>query len=173
LKEFVKSLAFNSIIREQTFTITYTRLQMLNTRLGSVVQHTFAENSKIMAKDKGYRSLIAYQKAFAMGTSIFQLSKKFPKEEQFGLTSQIRRSSRSVGANLVEGYRKRRYPKMFLHKLNTSDGECSETIYWLEVALACEYITRVEFEKHESILDEVGALLGSMIKAPEKFAPRS
>lgn len=126
-----------------------------------------------MAQIKGYRSLIAYQKSFAMGTAIFHLTKQFPKDEQFELTSQIRRSSRSVGANLVEGYRKRKYPKMFLNKLNTSDGECSETIYWLEVALACEYISQTEFEKYESILDEVGALLGSMIKSPEKFAPRS
>ncbi len=126
-----------------------------------------------MAQIKGYRSLIAYQKSFAMGTAIFKLTENFPKDEQFELTSQIRRSSRSVGANLVEGYRKRKYPKMFLNKLNTSDGECSETIYWLEVALACEYISQTEFEKYESILDEVGALLGSMIKAPEKFAPRS
>jgi four helix bundle protein len=126
-----------------------------------------------MATIKGYRSLIAYQKAFAMGTAIFKLTKNFPRDEQYELTSQIRRSSRSVGANLVEGYRKRKYPKMFLSKLNTSDGECSETIYWLEVALACEYISQTEFDKYESILDEVGALLGSMIKSPEKFAPRS
>lgn len=145
---------------------------MLNTRLTELLCLTFAEKSKTMAQFKGYRSLIAYQKSFAMGLAIFQLTKKFPKEEQFGLTSQIRRSSRSVAANLVEGYRKRVYPKMFVNKLNTSDGECSETIYWLEVALACEYIPQQEFEKHEAILDEVGALLGSMIKAPEKFAPR-
>jgi four helix bundle protein len=132
----------------------------------------FAEISKTMAQFKGYRSLIAYQKSFAMGLAIFKLTKKFPKEEQYGLTSQIRRSSRSVGANLVEGYRKRMYPQMFVSKLNTSDGECSETLYWLEVALACEYITQEEFGKYELILDEVGNLLGSMIKSPEKFAPR-
>ena len=126
-----------------------------------------------MAQIKGYRSLIAYQKSFAMGSAIFQLTKKFPKEEQFELTSQMRRSARSVGANLVEGYRKRKYPKMFLSKLKTSDGECSETIYWLEVALSCEYISQSEFDKYESILDEVGRLLGSMIKSPEKFAPRT
>ncbi len=125
-----------------------------------------------MAQFKGYRSLIAYQKSITMGIEIFKLSKKFPKEEQYGLTSQIRRSSRSVGANLVEGYRKRMYPQMFVNKLNTSDGECSETLYWLEVALSCEYITQQEFGKYESILDEVGNLLGSMIKSPEKFMPR-
>lgn len=125
-----------------------------------------------MTQFKGYRSLIAYQKSFAMGIAIFKLTKQFPKEEQFGLTSQIRRSSRSVGANLVEGYRQRMHPKAFVNKLNISDGECSETIYWLEVALACEYITQQEFEKHQSVLDEVGKLLGSMIKSPEKFAPR-
>ncbi len=107
-----------------------------------------------------------------MGIAIFKLTKKFPKEELFGLTSQIRRSSRSVGANLVEGYRKRVYPKQFVNKLNTCDGECSETIYWLEVAAACEYITPQEFEKYEALLDEVGCLLGAMIKCPEKFAPR-
>ena len=124
-----------------------------------------------MAQFKGYRSLIAYQKSFRMAMEIFHLTKKFPPEEQYGLTSQIRRSSRSVSANLAEGYRKRIYPKQFVNKLNTSDGECSETILWLEFALACEYITQEEFEKHELLLDEVGSLLGAMIKAPEKFAP--
>jgi four helix bundle protein len=126
-----------------------------------------------MSQFKGYRSLTAYQKSVALALAVFRLTKQFPKEEQFGLTSQIRRSSRSVGANLVEGYRKRMYPKMFLNKLNTCDGECSETLYWLEIVRACEYITHEEFLKHELMLDEIGNLLGGMIKAPEKFAPRT
>lgn len=104
--------------------------------------------------------------------SIFHLTKKFPEEERFGLTSQIRRSSRSICANIVEGYRKRVYPKQFVNKLRTSDGEASETMLWLEFSLACEYITQDEFNKLEPQVEEIGYMLASMIKTPEKFAPR-
>ena len=120
----------------------------------------------------GYKALTVYQKSFSFTLSIFYLTKKFPREEQFGLTSQLRRSSRSVCANLVEGYRKRMYPKLFYNKLTISDGEAAETLFWLEVALSCEYITIEEFERHEFLIIEIGKMLGAMMKAPEKFAVR-
>ena len=101
--------------------------------------------------------------------AIFRLTKNFPAEERFELTSQIRRSSRSICANLVEGYRKKIYPKMFTNKLKVSDGECSETLLWLEFAWACGYITQEEHEKFEALVEEVGGLLGTMLKSPEKF----
>lgn len=126
-----------------------------------------------MSSIKGYKSLIAYTKAFSFAMSIFRLTKKFPKDEQFGLTSQIRRSSRSIGANIVEAYRKRTYPNHFRNKLSTSDGECSESLFWLEIALACEYITLEEYDKHVVQVDELGRILSGMMKHPEKFLPRT
>lgn len=104
---------------------------------------------------------------------IFEISKNFPKDERFSLTDQIRRSSRSVAANIAEGYRKRQYPKMFVSKLADADGEGAETASWLDFALACGYI---DGEKHKSLYtryESVGGMLGRMIAAPEKFLPRS
>lgn len=126
-----------------------------------------------MKSIKGYKSLTVYQKAFSFAMTVYGLTKKFPKEEQFDLTSQVRRSSRSVGANIVEAYRKRAYPNHFKNKLTTSDGECSETFYWLEIAHACGYITQAEVDKLELEIDEIGRMLNSMMKNPEKFKPRT
>lgn len=126
-----------------------------------------------MVSTKGYRSLHVYKKSFDLAMAIFKLSKKFPPEERYGLTSQIRRSSRSTCANIVEGYRKRSYARHFTNKLTTSDGENSETSLWLEFALACEYITQEEFDMYEAKTEEIGWMLASMMKTPEKFAPRT
>ena len=87
-----------------------------------------------------FKKLISYQKSFDLAMSIFEVSKSFPKEETYSLTDQIRRSSRSVCANISEAYRKRRYPKHFISKLTDADGENSETNTWLDFALACYYI---------------------------------
>ena len=145
---------------------------MLNSRVARCCCLIFAENLKNMEQVRGYKALIIFQKSFAFTLSIFHLTKKFPREEQFGLTSQLRRSSRSVCANLVEGYRKRMYPKLFYNKLTISDGEAAETLFWLDVALSCEYITAEEHAKHEYLILEIGKMLGSMMNAPEKFAIR-
>ena len=91
-----------------------------------------------------FEDLLAYKKAFENGMDIFELSKQFPKEETYSLTDQIRRSSRSVNANIAEAYRKRRYPKHFISKLTDADGENSETAVWLNYALSCKYITNQE-----------------------------
>ena len=155
--------------RLQTTTNVYIRLQVLKYRLVPGKAITIAKNQKVMTQNKGYRSLIAYQKSFNLAMAIFRLTKKFPAEERYELTSQIRRSSRSVCANLVEGYRKSMYPKLFMNKLVISDGECSETLLWLEFAVACEYISTEEFTKYELLIEEVGKLLGAMIKTPERF----
>jgi four helix bundle protein len=106
-----------------------------------------------------FKKLIAYQKAFDLALSIFEISKSFPKEETYSLTDQIRRSSRSVNANLAEAYRKRRYPKHFISKLTDADGENSETSTWLDFAFACKYISN---EQHISLSNqgiEVGKLI--------------
>lgn len=88
-----------------------------------------------------FKELLAYQKSFQLAMDVFHLSKSFPSEEKYSLTDQIRRSSRSVCANIAEAYRKRRYPNHFTSKLTDSDAENSETNVWLEFALECEYIS--------------------------------
>lgn len=103
---------------------------------------------------------------------IFHLSKKFPPEEKYSLTDQIRRSSRSVPANIAEGYRKRQYPKAFVLKMADADGEATETTVWLDTAKDCEYISISEYQKLTNGYEEVGKMLGNMINHPEKFLPR-
>ncbi|MGM0587858.1 MAG: four helix bundle protein [Bacteroidota bacterium] len=120
-------------------------------------------------KGEGYEGLTIYQRAFKAAMSIFQLSKSFPKEETYSLTDQIRRSSRSVTVNLVEAYRKRRYPKHFIAKLTDADMECSETKVWLRFASKCQYLNDVDYKNLQQEYSEIGRLLGYMIKHPEKF----
>ena len=116
-----------------------------------------------------YKDLIAYQKSFKLAMEIFELSKRFPIEEKYSLTDQIRRSSRSVSVNIAEASRKRRYVNHFISKLTDSDAENSETVVWLDFALACNYITR---ETHNALFlksTEIGKLIHYMITNPEKF----
>jgi four helix bundle protein len=119
-----------------------------------------------------FKKLIAYQKAFDLAMSIFEISKSFPREETYSLTDQIRRSSRSVNANISEAYRKRIYPKHFISKLTDADGENSETNTWLDFALACNYISG---EQHTDLSNkgiEVGKLINYMINNPGKFGAK-
>ncbi|MEO9953212.1 four helix bundle protein [Nonlabens sp.] len=116
-----------------------------------------------------FEDLLAHKKAFENAMKIFELSKSFPNEEKYSLTDQIRRSSRSVNANIAEAYRKRRYPKHFISKLTDADGENSETVVWLRYALACHYITESQQEPLLSKSKEVGKLINYMIKNPGKF----
>ena len=116
-----------------------------------------------------FQDLLAYKKSFVLAMEIFKLSKSFPKEETYSLTDQIRRSSRSVCANMAEAYRKRLYPKHFLSKLTDCDAENSETQTWLEFAMACNYIDKEEFDKLANKSIEVGKLINYMILNPEKF----
>ncbi len=119
------------------------------------------------------KDLLVYQKAFNLAMEIFHMSKKFPSEETYSLTSQIRRSSRSVCANLAEAYRKRRYINHFVSKLSDSDTENGETQTWLEFALACEYIAPEVFEQLNSQAEEVARLLVFMMNNPEKYLIKS
>lgn len=118
---------------------------------------------------QGYKDLIAYKKAYKVAMEIFEQSKTFPKEETYSLTSQIRRSSRSVCANFAEAYRKRPYQKHFISKLTDCDGECAETMVHLDFAKDCGYMKE---EKHKELLEEylqIGKLIGNMMSNPEKF----
>ena len=100
---------------------------------------------------------------------IFEITKRFPKEEMYSLTDQIRRSSRSVSANISESYRKRVYPKNFHSKLTDSVAENSETQVWLEFSLKCNYISESVYNELLNESNEVGKLINYMILNPQKF----
>jgi len=115
------------------------------------------------------KDLRVYQKAYALAMEIFELSRKWPVEEKYSLTDQIRRSSRSVCSNLRESWAKRRYEAHFISKLTDSDGENSETDTWLDFVRDCQYLSE---EDHRHLVQEcqaVGAMLGSMINDPSSF----
>ena len=116
-----------------------------------------------------FKELLAFQKSFQLAMDIFQLSKSFPKEEKYSLTDQIRRSSRSVSANIAEEYRKRRYVNHFISKLTDSDAENSETNVWLEFSLKCEYINVETYTDLNNKTIEIGRLINFMINNPDKF----
>ena len=122
-----------------------------------------------MAKIATHKALRVYQSSFRAAMVIYQLSKSFPVEEKFSLTDQIRRSSRSVCANLAEAFRKRRYPKNFVSKLSDCEAEAAETHVWLDFALACEYVTIEDYEKLYKEYDMILGMLVKMIVEPEKW----
>lgn len=115
------------------------------------------------------KELTVYIKAFELAMLIFEISKRFPPEERYALTGQIRRSSRSVCMNLREAWAKRRYPAHFQSKLTDSDGENSETDTSLDFAFRCQYITKEEHTDLTTRSCEVGKMLGSMLRNPEPF----
>ena len=120
---------------------------------------------------QGHRDLKVYQLSYELAMEIFHLSKTFPREETYSLTGQIRRSSRSVVANIAEGFRKRRYPNMFLNKLTDSDSEATETHVWLDFARDCGYMSKQNHDRLTSGYEQVGKMLGGMMKDPARFAP--
>ena len=120
-----------------------------------------------------YQDLLAYKKGFEVAMEIFEVSKSFPKEETYSLTDQIRRSSRSVCANIAESYRKRVYPKHFHSKLTDCDAENSETQTWLEFAYACKYINENTFNELTEKNKEVGKLINYMLLNPTKFGVKT
>jgi four helix bundle protein len=111
-----------------------------------------------------FRTLLAYQKAFALAMKIYHVSRKFPTEERFGLTSQIRNSSRSVCANIVEAYKRRRYKDYYISKRNDSETENAETQVWLDFALECQYFIDRDYQELRS-----AKLVLYMINNPDKF----
>jgi four helix bundle protein len=115
------------------------------------------------------KELTVYQTAYGLATIIFELSKSFPPEEKFALTSQIRRSSRSVCLNLREAWAKRRCEAHFLSKLTDCDGENSETDSSLDFAADCRYITGEQHAELVAHCHQIGRMLGSMILNPERF----
>ena len=115
------------------------------------------------------KDLIVYKKAFVLAMAIYELTKSFPAEEKYALTSQIRRSSRSVCLNLREAWAKWRYEAHFISKLTDCDGENSETNSSLDFARDCEYISDITHAELTVSCNEIGRILGAMIKHPASF----
>ena len=118
---------------------------------------------------ESFRDLIVYQKARALSREIFSISTNFPRAETFSLTDQIRRSSRSIGAQISEAWAKRRYEKNFVSKLTDANGEQLETQHWIEVATDCGYLSE---DQSQILIDkciEIGRMLGSMILKSNQF----
>lgn len=114
--------------------------------------------------------LDVYREAFGFQQRVFSLSAAWPKPELYALTDQVRRSSRSVGANLAEAWAKRRYPAHFLSKLTDGDGELQETRHWLLTAEACGYVDPSTFAELRSHQEQLGRMLGRMIAHHDRFA---
>jgi four helix bundle protein len=114
-----------------------------------------------------HTELEVYKKAFEVAMQLFELSKRFPKEETYSLTDQIRRSSRSVCANLAEAWRKRRYEGAFVAKLSDSDSEAAETQVWLEFAVKCGYVERDSAASAYQAYEEILRMLVAMINTPK------
>ncbi len=123
-------------------------------------------------KIRTHRDLRAYQKAFDVAMQIFEISRSFPKEETYSLTDQIRRSSRSVCANLAEAWRKRRYEKAFISRLSDAESEAAETQVWLEFAVECGYLDHDLARQFYQIYNEILATIVGMVNHPETWVIR-
>src|SRR3954466_2693218 len=122
-----------------------------------------------MGKIVRHQDLEVYKKAFAAAMRIYELSKSFPKEETYSLTDQIRRSSRSVCANIAEAWRKRRYQAAFVSKLSDAESEPAETQVHIEFAMRHSYVSEVEFREIDSAYERILGQLVKMIEQPEKW----
>ncbi len=118
---------------------------------------------------RSFRDLQVWQKAMDAAMEVFTLSKSFPSEERFSLTDQVRRSSRSVAANIAEAWRKRRYPAAFVSKLNDAEGEAAETQTHLELALRCKYLDPPTAARLDGIYNEILAMLNNMAANPDQW----
>ena len=118
---------------------------------------------------QSHEELEVYQLAFALARQIFEISRDFPKEERYSLTDQIRRSSRSVCANLAEAWRKRRYEAAFISKLSDAEAEAAEIQTWLRVACSCDYLPNTEATRLTAEYDRVLGKLVAMISRPSPW----
>ena len=121
---------------------------------------------------RSFRELVVYQKARALQRRVFEESRNFPKEEAFSLTDQIRRASRSIGAQIAEAWAKRDYEKHFLSKLTDADGEQMETQHWIISAVDCGYWDREMAMVLFNLSVEIGRIIGSMKERSDEFCPK-
>jgi four helix bundle protein len=122
-----------------------------------------------MAYVLSFKDLEVYKASRQLSFEIFMISKRFPKEEIYSLTDQVRRSSRSVGAQIAEAWGKRPYIKHFTSKLTDADGEQLETQHWIDIALDCKYITDDEARELQVKCTAIGKMLNSMIYKADRF----
>jgi len=118
---------------------------------------------------ESFRDLLVYKKTKAVMKEIFEITKTFPKEEMYSLTDQVRRSSRSIGAQIAEAWAKRRYEKHFVSKLTDADGELQETEHWIDTAVDCCYLSEEQADKINDKLSEIGRMLNSMLNKADQF----
>jgi four helix bundle protein len=121
---------------------------------------------------KSFRDLAVYQKAKSLAKDIFEVTKSFPKEEMYSLTDQVKRSSRSIGAQIAEAWAKRRYEKHFVSKLTDADGEQQETQHWVDTAEDCGYLEKNRVKELNKALSEIGGMLNSMINKAGLFCEK-
>ncbi|REL37535.1 four helix bundle protein [Rhodohalobacter sp. SW132] len=122
-----------------------------------------------MKRIHSHRELDVYRMSFDASMRLFELSKAFPREEQYSLTDQVRRSSRSVSANISEAFRKRKYPKSFVSKLSDAEAEAAETQTWLDFAFKCKYIDPEPYKMLNREYDFIIGKLVNMARFPEKW----
>jgi len=125
-----------------------------------------------MERIRSYKDLRVYKSAIDAAMRIFEMTKRFPMEERFSMTDQMRRASRSVCSNIGEAWRKRRYPAHFISKLSDSEGEAEETRVWLDLALRCKYISEEEADELDQTYDGILAQLVRMIDRPDQWTIR-
>ena len=130
------------------------------------------EDRQMSERIESFRDLNVYKLAIELQQEIYELTKRFPKEEIYSLTDQIRRSSRSIGANIAEAWQKRRYPAHFVSKLSDADGEQAETQHWLDTSLKCKYLSSKEHGVLLQKCKKIGAMLGKMMAEPKSFCAR-
>jgi len=118
---------------------------------------------------ESFRDLEVYKFSRLLSKEIFELTKSFPKEEMYSMTDQVRRSSRSIGAQIAEAWGKRRYEKHFVSKLTDADGEQLETQHWLELALDCGYLSKTKTDELLNRCSSIGKMIGSMITKSSSF----
>ncbi|NBC66294.1 MAG: four helix bundle protein [Bacteroidetes bacterium] len=125
-----------------------------------------------MGQIQSHKDLRVYQLSYELAMEIFEISRTFPKEERYALTSQIRNSSRSVAANLAEAFRKRRYKRAFIAKLSDSEGESAETQTWIDFAKDCKYITPETCDDLNQKYEHVLGMLIKMIHSADQWTIR-
>ncbi len=117
-----------------------------------------------------HKDLEVYQSAFVTANRIFEISGTFPKEELYSLTDQIRKSSRSIAANIAEAFRKRKYEKAFISKLSDAEAEAAETQVWLDFSLNCHYISSMDHDELYKTYDKIIGMLVSMALRPSEWS---
>lgn len=123
--------------------------------------------------DRSFRELVVYQRQRQLAREVFRVSKAFPAEEKFSLTDQLRRSARSIGAQIAESWAKRRYEKHFVAKLSDADAEQMETQHWLETAKDDGYLPAAEHARLIGLCEEIGRMLGGMMENSTSFCSDS